>query len=150
VERDAALANPPQLVLLDYIKESRKDVLALVAFLGKLTISPSGTKFAYFRNHDTLEIRSLDQPDQVATVRVAFGDYAWTMDEARLLFRRGVERKSSDLLWVNVPKPGETTSDTISALHGTPFRGFSFSPDGKWLAVIEPGRQNIQIYALQP
>lgn len=150
VERDAALANPPQLVLLDYIKESRTELLALAAFLGKLTISPSGRKFAYFRNADTLEIRSLDNPEEVATVRIAFGDYAWTMDETRLLFRRGVERKSSDLLWVNVPAPGETTAETVSALHGTPFRGFAFSPDGKSLAVIEPGRQHIQIYALQP
>jgi hypothetical protein len=150
VERDAALANPPQLVLLDYIKETRKEVLTLEAYLGKLTISPSGAKFAYFRNADTLEIRSLDQPGQVATVRIAFGDYAWTMDESRLLFRRGVERKSSDLLWVNVPKLGETTSDVVPALHGTPFRDFGFSRDGKWLAVVEPGRQHIQIYALQP
>lgn len=150
VERDAALANPPQLVLLDYVKESRKDVLTLDAFLGKLTVSPSGRKFAYFRNHDTLEIRSIEKLDEVATVRIAFGDYAWTMDETRLLFRRGVERKSSDLLWVNVPKPGESTSETVSALHGTPFRSFTFSRDGKWLAVVEPGRQHIQIYALQP
>lgn len=150
VERDAALANPPQLVLLDYVKESRKEVRTLDAFLGKLTISPSGKSFAYFSNPDTLEIRSLEKPEQVATVRVAFGDYAWTQDETRLLVRRGVERKSSDLLWVQVPPPGETISDATPALHGTPYREFTFSKDGQWLAVVEPGRQNIQIYALQP
>ena len=150
VERDAALANPPQVVLLDYIKETRKELLALEGYLGKLTVSPSGKKFAYFRNHDTLEIRAVEQPEQVATVRVAFGEYAWTLDETRLLLRRGVERKSSDLLWVKVPQPGETISETTPALHGTPFRAFAFSRDGKWLAVVEPGRQHIQVYPLQP
>lgn len=150
VERDSTLTNPPQFVLLDLLRETRKELLTPKAYLGKLTVSPSGKKFAYFRDHDTLEIREIDDPEKVATVRVAFGEYAWTADDSRLLVKRGMERKNSDLMWFTVPPAGSTISEATPALHGTLFRGFDLSPDGRLLAVIEPGKFHIQIYSLQP
>ncbi len=150
VERDSGLSTPPQLVLLDLVKETRKELMTLDAYLGKLSVSPSGKKIAYFRNHDTLEIRDLAQLEPPATVRVAFGEYGWTAGEDRLLIKRGVERRNSDLLWVDMPAPGQSVTASDSALSGTPFRAFTFSADGQWLAVIEPGRQHIQLFPLKP
>ena len=150
LERDPTLTNPPQIVLLDLLRETRTELHTPKAYLGKLSVSPSGKKFAYFRDHDTLEIREIANPGPVATIRVAFADYAWVPDETQLLVKRGMERKNSDLMWFKVPPAGGTVSESAPVLHGTPFRGFDFSPDGRWLAVIEPGKQNIQIYPLQP
>jgi dipeptidyl aminopeptidase/acylaminoacyl peptidase len=148
VERDSGLKTPPQLVLLDLVRETRRELLTLEAFLGKLTISPAGDKVAYFRDHDTLEIRSVAQPAQVATVRVAFGDYQWAPDGSRLLIRRGADRKTSDLLWVDVPAFGRTETASRNALHGLTFRTFTLAHDGQRLAVIEPGKRHLHVYLL--
>ncbi len=149
IERDSGLRNPPLLLLLDLARESRRELSTLDAFLGKLTISPAGDKVAYFRDHDTLEIRSAAQPERVATVRVGFGDYQWAPDGARLLVRRGTDRKTSDLLWVNVPAFGETETASRNALYGLSFRTFTLAPDGRRLAVIEPGKRYLQVFLLQ-
>ncbi len=158
VERDRSLSGPPQLVSLDLIKETRRELAPLDGYVGGLSLSPSGTKVAYFRDHEALEIRELVAPERVARLRVAFGTYQWAPDERRILLKRGLERRSGDLAWVAVPplgasstKPGSGAPPAAEVelrpvLHGLTFRDFELSPDGRFLAVTQPGKRNLQVY----
>jgi dipeptidyl aminopeptidase/acylaminoacyl peptidase len=161
IERDAALSGPPRLVRLDILKETTRDLVTLDGYSGRLTLSPSGTKVAYFRDHEVLEIRDLASPERMARLRVAYGVFQWTPDERRILLKRGLERKTADLVWINVPElvteapraagsaPKVLEPEPQPALHGLTFRDFEFSPDGRFLAVIQPGKRNLLIYPIQ-
>jgi hypothetical protein len=70
-----------------------------------------------------------------------------------------VEKKSGDLVWIEIPPRAARSpagSDAraaaqptpIPVLHGLTFREFAISPDGKFLAVIAPGRRNLAVYPL--
>src|SRR5207245_1769021 len=76
----------------------------LEGFLGGLSISPSGSKVAYFRDHGLLEIRDISAPNSVARVRIGYGSYQWEPDERRILVKRGLDRRSGDLAWVSLPR----------------------------------------------
>ncbi len=161
VERDRSLSGPPRLVSLDLIKETRRELAMLDGYVGGLSLSPSGTKIAYFRDHEVLEIRELAAPERVARLRVAFGAYHWAADEHRILLKRGLERRSGDLAWVAVPaldassiKPGSGAPPAAEVelrpvLHGLTFRDFELSPDGRFLAVTQPGKRNLLVYPVQ-
>jgi len=161
VERDRSLRTPPQLVVLDLIKETRRELATLDGYVGGLSISLSGAKVAYFRDHDVLEIRDLAAPERVARVRVAYGAYQWAHDEQRILLKRGLERQTGDLAWVALPalessnaKPGAGLTKVAEvelrpALHGLTFRNFEISPDGRFLGVIQPGKRNLLVFPAQ-
>lgn len=143
VERDKTLTGPIRLVQLDLIKETRRELATLDAFLGQLTISPSGKKVAYFRDGETLEVRDLASPEHSTRVTVAYGRFAWSRDERRILLKRGLERHSGNLVWVTL------ADGTLEpALHGLVFRDFQLSPDGRSLGVTQPGKRSLMVYSL--
>jgi dipeptidyl aminopeptidase/acylaminoacyl peptidase len=143
IERNKDLSGPIQLVRLDLLKETDTPITTLPAFLGQLTISPSGDKVAYFRDGDTLEIRSLASPANAISIHCAYGKYAWAHDGQRLLLKRGPEDQSADLVWIAIP------SGTVAPiLHDLIFRNFAISPDGRTLAVVGAGNNNLITYAL--
>jgi dipeptidyl aminopeptidase/acylaminoacyl peptidase len=144
VERDAKFLDPPKLVLLDLIKQTKRDLVKIEGFAGGLTLSPSGDKLAYFRDAENLEVREISKPDQSAKVHVPFGTYQWSRDERRILIKRGPERRSDSLAWVSL-----ADSKTTPILHELTFRDFAISPDGKSLAVMIPGKRNIVVYPLE-
>jgi len=141
IERDPNLSQPPRLVWLDLLKEIRREVAELDGFLGHLTVSPSGTKVAYFRDHENLEIRELAQPDRVTRVQMLFGKYEWARDERRLLLKRAPDRHSGDLVWISLPD-----GKLEPVLHSLTFHDFGISPDGQWLAVTLPGKRTLNLY----
>ncbi|HEV2491423.1 MAG TPA: hypothetical protein VGT03_16585 [Candidatus Acidoferrales bacterium] len=143
IERDKELSGPIKLVRLDLLHESDTPITTLDAFLGQLTISPLGDKVAYFRDGDTLEIRSLANPATVVSVRCAYGKYAWAPDEQRILLKRGPEKESADLVWVSIP-----SGNLTPILHDLIFRNFMISPDGHELAVVSAGNNNLTTYPL--
>jgi len=157
IERERSLSGPLRLVALDLLKETHRELATLDDFQGGLSLSPSGSKVAYFRDNEVLEIRELAAPERVARVRVAFGAYQWARDEQRILLKRGLERRSGDLAWLAVPspdaanaKPGSRSqvpeAELRPVLHGLSFRDFELSPDGHFLAVIQPGKRNLLVY----
>jgi hypothetical protein len=163
VERAATLNGPPRLVQIDLLKQTLQEIAMLGAFAGRLSISPSGTKAAYYRDHEVLEIRDLRAPGNIARVRIGFGVYQWTPGDRRILLKRSLEHKSGDLVWFDVPElalpaPLQKTADPdgiparevplMPALHGLAFRDFAISPDGKFLAVIQTGRRNLKIFPM--
>ncbi len=100
-------------------------------------------------------------PEKTVRLRVGFGDYQWTPDERRILLKRALEHKTGDLQWFEVPAlvapSGKTAGAAASAaqpsitslFHGLMYRDFAISPDGKFLAVVRPGKRDILIYPWQ-
>lgn len=155
IERNPA--GSPTLLALDLGKEKSRDLATLDRYAGGLTISPSGDKVAYWVSNEQLELRDVASPNRVTRVRVVLGILAWAGDEKRILVKQGAAGKSGSLVWISLPQlatvaPGTTpaTQDVApqSILHDLEFRQFDISPDGKSLAVVEPGRRNLLVYSL--
>jgi hypothetical protein len=155
VERDQSLTGPTRLVVFDLPRETSRVLGTLEGYAGGLTISPSGKKVAYWINNEQLEVRDIDAPDRMARVRVAAGTLAWSANETRVLVKRGPVLRSGGLAWVPLPAlaafaagaaPAAAEVFPQSILHDLEFRQFDISPDGKSLAVIEPGKRNLFVY----
>ena len=149
--------GPAPLVVLDPMRNVLRTVATLEGYAGGLTLSPSGKKVAYWVNNEQLEVRDMDFPDRAARVRIALGTAVWGANEARVVVKRGPLRRSGDLVLVTLPPlnavaagsaPKLTEVVPQSILHGLQFRGFDTTPDGRSLAVVEPGKRNLYVYPL--
>jgi dipeptidyl aminopeptidase/acylaminoacyl peptidase len=157
VEQNRAITGPPRLERLDLVSDDDKELATLDGYEGGLSVSPSGKKIAYFIDKEVLEIRDLDSLNRVARVRIGLGVYQWSPDESRILLKRSMEKKSGDLVWIDLPAltavaSGQTVpiSERPGApiLHGLSFREFAISPDGRFLAVVAPGKRNLLVFPL--
>jgi hypothetical protein len=155
IERGQAMTGSPRLVALDLAQESSRVLGTIEGYAGGLVISPSGKRAAYWINNEQLEVRDIDAPNRMARMRVAVGTLAWSADETRVLVKRGATLRSGGLVWVAVPPLLGVTAGTAlataevvpqSILHDLEFRQFDISPDGKSLAVVEPGKRNLLVY----
>ena len=155
IERDRNMDGPPRMQKLELLAQEDKELATLDAFAGGLTLSPTGTKAAYFLDREVLEIRDLAEPNKTARMRVGMGILHWSPDESRIYLKRTVEKKSADLIAVGVPalvahKAGqpipvdEPTPQIL--LHGLTVREYGLSPDGRFLAVVLPGKRNLQVF----
>lgn len=157
VERDRNLTGPPRLQRLELLAQDDRELATLDGYEGGLAVSPSTKKVAYFIDKEVLEIRDLAEPNKVARLRVGLGTLQWSPDESRLLLKRAPEKKSGDLVWIDVPAltahsaknldPPVTQPALVPILHGLTFRDFAITPDGK-LAVIAPGKRNLLVFPL--
>jgi len=153
----ASKSEPASLVLLDPVRNTIRKLATLEGLTSGLVLSPSGKRVAYWVNNDQLEVRELDSPNRAARVRVASGILAWAKDELRVLVKRGPLRRSGDLVWVKVPPTSDVAVGSSprlaeavpeAILHDLEFRSFEISPDGRSLAVVEPGKRNLYVYPL--
>jgi hypothetical protein len=156
VERDHNLTGPPRLQRLDLLAQDDRELATLDGYEGGLTVSPSAKKVAYFIDKEVLEIRDLVEPTKLARLRVGLGTLAWSPEETRILVKRAPEKKSGDLVWIDVPALKAPAKDQdspvtqpalIPILHGLTFRDGAITPDGK-LAVIAPGKRNLLLFPL--
>lgn len=143
IERKEDLSGPIQLVWIDLLKQTERPLATLDAFAGQLRVSPDGKMIAYYRDGNTIEVRSVADPTQVKKLEVPFGRYEWASDDAHLLLKRGVGDQSDQLFWIDV-----ADGQYHSILDGLIYSGFALSPDGKWVAVTEPGRQVLKLFPL--
>jgi dipeptidyl aminopeptidase/acylaminoacyl peptidase len=156
IERDKNLSGPPRLQKLEMLAQDDKEIATLESFEAGLALSPSGTKIAYYIDKEVIEIRDLTAPTKVARVRAGYGVFRWAPDESRLLLKRSVEKKSGDLVWITIPPLVAHSGDAANIEVGQPtpvpifrgltFRDFAFSPDGKFIGVIAPGKRNLAVY----
>ena len=155
VERPPHFEGPPRLQRLDLLAQDDKEVATLDAYAGGVSVSPSGNLVAYFLDKEVLEIRDLTAPVRVARLRVGLGVLQWSADESRLYLKRTIEKKSADLVAFRIPAlraypphsdipVGEP--DPQMLLHGLTVREYSLSPDGRSLAIVLPGKRNLQIF----
>ena len=160
VERDRNLSGPPRLQRLDLLAQDAKELATLDGYEGGISISPSAKKVAYYIDKEVLELRDLTAPNRVARVRIGLGSYQWSLDETRILLKRAMERKSGDLVWIDLPPlaamPSSAANQNIPVsqpiptpiLHGLTFRDFAISPDGRFLALVAPGKRNLLVFPL--
>jgi hypothetical protein len=155
IEREASATGTPRLVTVDFARETSRVLGVLAGYTGGLTISPSGKKVAYWIDNEQLEVREVDAPNRMTRVRVALGTLAWSADETRVLVKRGPALRSGGLVWVTLPplapvlagaEPVTAEVAPRSILHDLEFRQFDISPDGRFLAVVEPGKRNLLVY----
>ena len=155
VERDKNMEGPPRLQNLELLAQETQELATLDGYYGGLSISPSGTKAAYFLDKEVLEVRDLAKPNRVARLRVGLGVLQWSVDETRIYVKRTVEKKSADLVSFNVPplvayKSGQAVPveqpEPRQLLHGLAVREYGLSADGRYLAVVLPGKRNLQVF----
>jgi hypothetical protein len=159
VEQDGAMTGPSRLQRLDLLSEDDKELATLDGYEGGLRVSPSGKKVAYYIDKEILEVRDLAAPNLLARLRVGLGIFRWSPDESSILLKRAIEKKSGNLVWIDLPAltaavPGREipVSQPVPApiLHGLTFRDFAISPDGRFLAVVIPGKRNLLVFPLLP
>ena len=159
IERDRNLSGPPRLQKLELLAQDDKELATLDGYETGLSVSPSGKRVAYFIDKEVLEVRDVQNPNRLARVRIGLGAVQWSRDEDHLLIKRSPERKSGDLVWIPLPalasvggKNSEdipvVQPDPVQILHGLTFRDFAISPDGHTLAVIPPGKRNLELFPL--
>ena len=155
VERSRTFDGPARLQRLDLLAQDDREVATLDAYAGGLLVSPSGTRVAYFLDKEVLEIRDLTAPVRIARLRIGLGVLQWSADESRLYLKRTIEKKSADLVTFQVPElrayPAHSEIPVLEPeprmlLHGLTVREYSLSPDGRFLAVVLPGKRNLQIF----
>jgi hypothetical protein len=156
IERSPGTKLHPRLVQIDPANKATRDLATLDGYAGGLTISPSGKEAAYWVDNEKLEVREVNEPNRVARVRIEVGTLAWSGDGKRVLVKRGPAALSGDLAWVALPPTEIHVEGTVppisepvpqAVLHDLEFRQFEISPDGKFLAVVEPGKRNLLVYA---
>jgi hypothetical protein len=157
VEQDRAFTGPSRLQRLDLLSDDAKELATLENYEGGLSVSPSGKRMAYFIDKETLEIRDLTSLNRVARLRIGLGVFRWSPDESRILLKRSLEKKSGDLVWIDLPPLAPIPANheisvsqptPISILHGLSFRDFAISPDGRSLAVVITGKRNLLVFPL--
>jgi hypothetical protein len=155
VERNRNLDGPARLQRLDLLSQDTAEVATLDSFSGGLSLSPTGTKIAYYLDKEVLEVRDLTAPSKVARLRIGLGVIQWSADESRIYLKRTIEKKSADLAEFLIPPMvaysarqsvpvAEPTPRIL--LHGITVREFGLSRDGRFLAIVLPGRRNLQVF----
>ncbi len=157
VEQDRNLTGPSRLQRLDLFSDDAKELATLDSYEGGISVSPSGKKVAYFLDKEILELRDLTSPNRVARIRIGLGVFRWSPDESRILLKRALEKKSGDLVWIDLPPLAPIPANheipisqptPIPILHGLSFRDFAITPDGRSIAVIIPGKRSLLVFPL--
>jgi hypothetical protein len=144
IEESMKVLSSPMLVQLDLVKETRTAIMPVDEYAGDFALSPSAQKVGYFRDGDTLEVRDITHPSGKPTqVKVAIGQFQWGHDEKRVLLKRGDPLKSARLTWV-----GLYDGQFEPLLHDLEFHDYEISPDGRFVAVTEPGKRALLVYGL--
>jgi hypothetical protein len=131
------------LVALDLRKEIVTEIAHIESYQGALSLSPSGTKVAFFEDGDYIDVIDTAHPTKSVRVRAGYGRFEWSHDERRVLLKRGPFERSNLLLWV-----GLYDESFSSILHGLEFHDFQIAPDGNSIAVSEPGKRVLRLYPL--
>jgi len=155
VERNRNLDGPARLQRLDLLSQETAEVATLDSYAGGLSLSPSGAKVAYYLDKEVLEVRDLAAPNKVARLRIGLGVLQWSADESRIYLKRTIEKKSADLAEFPIPplaaysprQPVPIAEPTPRILlHGITVREFGLSHDGRFLAIVLPGRRDLQVF----
>ncbi|HEV2288082.1 MAG TPA: hypothetical protein VGR81_03930 [Candidatus Acidoferrales bacterium] len=144
VERDQQFTGAIKLSRIDLLRGTDQPIATLQGYLGQLTLSPDADKVAYFRDGDTLEIRSLANPQIATTVHCAYGTIAWSPDERRILLKRGPEKNAGDIVWLSIP-----SGDLTPILHDNVYVRFAVSVSTHTVAVMQPGSNHVFVFPLQ-
>lgn len=144
VGEDLTVHGGLALVELDLLQQTIAPIASLATYHSALSVSPSGTKVGFFADGDTIEVIDVNNSSKPLRAHAGLGFFQWDHDERRILLKRGPEDQSNDLVWV-----GLHNDSFVPALHDLEFHGFQIAPDGKSLAVTEPGKRVLKIFPLE-
>ena len=144
ISQNLNVQNRQAIFALDLLHEGIREISRVDAYVGGLTLSPSGNKVGYYSDGDTIEVRDLANRSKPTDVRAGMGVFGWSHDERRVLLKRGPPDKSGELIWV-----GLYDNTFVPALHGLEYHAFAIAPDGASIAVTEPGREVLRVFPLQ-
>jgi len=139
--RSLSLSGRTELVQLDLMNETVREIARMPDFQGQLTVSPSGREIGYFVDGDTIEVRDLAHPLQPIRVRTGPGKFAFSRDGSRILLKRGSLDGSGDLIWV-----GLHDNSWVPILHDLEFHNFAIAADGSAIVVMDPGKGVLKVY----
>jgi hypothetical protein len=131
------------LVQLDLLRETVTEIAHVEKYQGELSLSPSGTKIGYFEDGDYVDVIDITNPAKILRVRTGYGRFEWARDEQHIVLKRAPADRSNILLWV-----GLQDGSFASILHGLVYHDFRIFPDGKSIAVTEPGKKTLKVYPL--
>lgn len=143
IERDKFFEQPIKLVRLDLIHQTDTLLTTLPAYIGGLVLSPDGERVAYYKDGDTVEVRSLATPQQFVDVHCAYGTLGWGNRSDRILLKRGPRNQTGDLVWVSIPGGNFTP-----ILHDLFYSNFAISPEAHAIVVTVPGDNHLAVYHL--
>jgi hypothetical protein len=141
IERDKDLKGPIHLVWIDLVHKTERTLATLEGYTGHLTVSPSGRQIAYFSDGNTIAIRQVASPEKAVTFKAPYGRYEWSADDAHLMLKRGPNDQTDQLIWITLP-----SGKYENVYHGLIYHNFHVSPDGRWVAVTEPGKQILKLF----
>lgn len=144
IERTENFDEPIKLVRLDLIHQTDTVLTTLPAYLGRLTLSPAGDRVAYYIDGNTIEVRSLDDPQKAVSVNCAYGTLAWGNYEDRILLKRGPENRNGDLVWLSIP-----AGNVTPILHDLIYKDFAISTQAHAIVVTQPGDNHLSVFPLQ-
>ena len=158
IERKQDFSGPPRLQRLELLAQEDKELATLDSYETGFSVSPSGKRVAYFIDKEVLEVRDVSAPSHFVRLRIGLGPYQWAPGENQILLKRAVERKSGDLVWIDIPALTAPASKDAEVpvlqptprpiLHDLTYRDFAISPDGRFLAVVPPGKHNLLVFPL--
>lgn len=156
VEQNRNATGPYRLQRLDLLSDDAKELATLDGYEGGLSVSPSGKQVAYFIDKEVLEIRDLASLNRVARIRIGLGVFRWSPDESRIVLKRAIEKKSGDLVRIDLPPLAAAPAHEIPVAEPTPipvlrgylFRDFAISSDGRSLAGVITGHRNLLVFPL--
>jgi hypothetical protein len=133
------------LMELGLLKETVAELARVDEFQGmSLVLAPNASAVGYYRDGDTIEVRSLTDPSKTQRVHTGPGRFEFDHDARRLLLKRGPLDKSNDLIWVRL-----SDGNFTPILHDLVYHDFHIAPDGSAVAVEAAGRGVISIYPLE-
>jgi hypothetical protein len=144
IGEDLTVRGGLALVELDLLHQTVTKIAQIKDYRGSLSLSPAGKKIGFFEDGDTIEVIDIANPSKPLRVRAGWGTFQWGRDERHILLKRGPERRSNILVWV-----GLYDGSFVPALHDLRFHAFEIAPDGKSLAITEPGKRVLKVYPLQ-
>jgi hypothetical protein len=137
------LRGQKTLMRLDLLNETITEITHINDYQGSLELSPSGKKIAFFEDGDTIVAIDIAHPTRAKRIQAGFGRFEWSGDERSVLLKRGPIEKSNSLVWVNLDD-----GSFSSTLHDLTFHDFAMAPDGKSLAVTQPGKRTLRVYPI--
>ena len=141
IGRSLSLSGRNELVQLDLLHETVREIARVPVFQGQLTVSPSGQEVGYYVDGDTIEVLNVANPSDPIRVRTGPGTFQFGHDDNRILFKRGLIGDAGDLIWV-----GLHDDSWVPILHDLEFHAFKLAPDGNAVVVMDPGKGILKVY----
>jgi len=114
--------GPHRLQRLDLFTDNDKELATLDGLRRRYQCLSSGKKVAYYIDKEVLEIRDLAALNRVARVRIRPRHFHWSARRIPRFSERAIEKKSGDLVWIELPPLAAAPAHEVPVSEPTPSR----------------------------